>query len=330
MGPLVEGEDEAKLSRRTGPLRAPGEIRASFLRNLGYFWVGRFAGALAYFFPAVLAVILSLELGPRARDGWLALAALGLSWLFYIWMIPDNWYGGGGTVGNRYFLNLLPLAVLAVPRGREWMVAIGGGAVSAAFLLPMWLAPLHHSLRPGAHAVRAPFRWLPAELTMLNDLSAFTEGWRKKRPYGDTEGDPRSSRPAEPTAYYLYFLGSGTTGKDVRDGHEGFRVLPGGRPEVVLRALEPVRTIDVRLAAGRTADELTVAAAGESRTVRLAPGQLASLRFQPGPGFQFYDSFLYVLRFRSRSRGPADPAAATFVELVLDVEPRSGPAGPPH
>ena len=33
-------------------------------------------------------------------------------------LIPDNWYGGGGTIGNRYFLNLVPLGLLLLPRGR--------------------------------------------------------------------------------------------------------------------------------------------------------------------------------------------------------------------
>ena len=68
-------------------------------------------------------------------------------------MIPDNWYGGGGTVGNRYFLNLLPLALFLVPRGREWLVAGAGAArCPPCSSCPVWRAPLQHSLRPGDHA----------------------------------------------------------------------------------------------------------------------------------------------------------------------------------
>ncbi len=137
LGPLVEGQDEDKLSRKTGPLRAPEEIRASFLRNLGYFWVGRFGGVLAYFPPAFAAVVAFLVLGPRTRRGWLAFLSLGVSWLFYLWVIPDNWYGGGGTVGNRYFLTLLPLTLFLVPRGRVWPVAVFGAVVGAVFVAPM-------------------------------------------------------------------------------------------------------------------------------------------------------------------------------------------------
>ena len=128
LGPLVEGRDEEKESRRTGPLRPPEEMRASFWRNLGYFWIGRFGGALGLLPARTRGVVLFLLLGPRSEGGWLGIAALTVSWVFYIWMIPDNWYGGGGTVGNRYFLNLLPLAVLVVPRGREWPVVAAGVA----------------------------------------------------------------------------------------------------------------------------------------------------------------------------------------------------------
>ncbi len=332
IGPLVEGEDEAKLSRRTGPLRAPSEIRASHVRNLAYFWIGRFGGALAYFPPVVLAVALFVVRGPRTTAGWLTLAALVVSWLFYIWMIPDNWYGGGGTVGNRYFLNLVPLAFFFVPRGREWLVAGGGAAVSAAFLWPLWMAPLHHSMRPGDHATRPPFTWLPAELTMLNDLSVFTEGWRKKRPYGDTEGDPRLGRRADAAAYFLYFTGDGTYGKDLLEGREGFWLRGGRAGEVVLRSLEPVTAIEMRFYGGGAGDEVTVDTGAEERRLRVGPGQWTSAVLAArGPGFQYYDSFVSVLRFRSSRAGPplpeaglpADRVVGAFVELRLRVSPRA-------
>ncbi len=67
LGPLVAGRDEEKVTVASGPARDAAEIRESFLWNLGYFWVGRFGGAFAYFFPAVLALALFLARGPRDR-----------------------------------------------------------------------------------------------------------------------------------------------------------------------------------------------------------------------------------------------------------------------
>ena len=84
-------------------------------------------------------------------------------------------------------------------------------------------------------------RRLPAEQTMLNDLAIFTEPWRKKRPYGDTEGDPHKGWPADPKSYFLYFFDDGTYGQETHADVKGFWLRGEGRAEVLLRALEPVQ-----------------------------------------------------------------------------------------
>jgi glycosyl transferase family 87 len=328
-GPLVEGRDDDLVTRQTGPARPAGEIAASFRRNLYYFWIGRFGGALPYFFPAVLALATFLFRGPRGRDGWLATAALAVSWLFYIWMIPDNWYGGGGTLGNRYFLNLLPLAVVLVPPGRERRVAVAGTVFSAFFLWPLWAAPVRHSLRPGDHATVNPFRLFPPEITMLNDLAVFTELWRKKQSYGDTEGDPHKHWPADPKAYYLYFTDNGTYAREAYAGVDGFW-LKGGQPsEVLIRALEPVRTVTARVTGGPAGDDVSVAMGGERKRLTVAPGETREASFAPGPGFPYYDTFVHLVRIRSHRGGPEpDPAVperrtlGAFVSFALETDRR--------
>jgi hypothetical protein len=319
LGPRVEGRDEVAASQGAEPPRSGREIRDSFLWNLVYFWVGRFGGALPYFPPMVLALALFLTLGPRSRFGALALAALVVSYLFYISMIPDNWYGGP-TVGNRYFLNLLPLGLFLVPRGREMAVAAAGALVSAAMLLPVWSRPLYHSFNPGVHAAHGAFRLFPAELTMLNDLAAFTpEAWRKKRPYGDTEGDPHLNWPADPKAYYLYFPDDITYGKDVLNGVEGFWLRGGQHGEVFLRALEPVRRMRVRLTCAYDWDQVMIGVGGRRATLTMTGGRTDEAGFTPGQGFVYKDSFVYVLRFRSaRSK----EVRGIFVSIYVDVDPR--------
>jgi hypothetical protein len=302
-------------------------MRESYLRNLGYFWAGRYAGVIPYFLPAFAALALFLARGPRTTAGWLAVAALGASYLFYIWAIPDNWYGGGGTVGNRYFLNLLPLAVFFLPRGSEWFVA-GSGLLCAVWLAPIFAAPVAHSLRPAEHAMRLPFRVLPAELTMLNDLSAFTEPWRKKRPFGDTEGDPHRNWPAEPTAYYLYFPDDGTFGRDEEGGAAGFWLRGGASAEVILRALEPVRKMKVTVSGGPAGDEVTATIGGQSRTLPVGAGESATAEFDTSPGYQWNDSFLHVLRFQSARGTPSpggDRSVGAFVRIELEVDRRPRP-----
>jgi hypothetical protein len=322
VGPLVEGRDEDKVSMGSGPPLSAEELRGAFVANLLYFWVGRYAGALGYFFPVVAALLLFLIAGPRSVEGWLGVASLVVSWLFYIWLIPANWYGGGGAVGNRYFLNLVPLGLLLLPRGRAWLASAGGALACAVLLLPVLAQPLWHSLHPGRHAIREPWRVFPAELTMLNDLSFCIDSWRCKQPVGNAVGDPWRHWPPDPRAHYLYFPDDGSVAgrEDVGD-QGGFRVRLGERAEVIVRALEPVRKLHVRVEPGQGA--LDVCVDGECRELSPEAGAPAEASFEPPRGLLYYDTFLHVLELRSRAAPRGGDPDGPGVSLALEVEPRS-------
>ena len=137
----------ATASRRP---RSAAELRQSFLLNLLYFWVGRFAGFAPYFPGFACAALLFLLVGPRDRAGWLAALALrGLVGSAIILLIPDNWYGGAGTIGNRYFLNVLPLGLLLLPARCAGWAALLALPVTALLLGPVLASPVRHSLHPG-------------------------------------------------------------------------------------------------------------------------------------------------------------------------------------
>jgi hypothetical protein len=321
LGPTVEGAEQ-ELSRGEVALSAE-ELRGAFLANLGYFWYGRYGGALLYFPGVVLAAAAFLLGGPRASKGWLALAALVVSWLFYIWLIPANWYGGGGTLGNRYFLNLVPLGLLLTPRGRERQLALLATALAAWGLWPVAASPMQHTLHPGRHAMRPPFKLLPAELTMLNDLSFNTEGWRKKQSFGDT-GDPGKGWPAEPDAYWLYFPDDGTWGKEVVEARQGFRLRAAGRTELILRGLSPVRSMQLCVSDLPAGASLAVLANGSERTETAGAQAPTCIRIEPGPGFLYYDTWLYVLQVRVPARASDDRETAPFVHIRIESRPVAG------
>ncbi len=325
VGPLVSGPDDAKVTAQSGPARRAGELRESFFRNLGYFWIGRFGGALAYFLPAVVAALLFLAVGPRERAGWLALVAVAASWIAYIWIIPDNWYGGGGAVGNRYFLSLLPAFFFVVSRRSSRWVAASGVAGAFVFLTSVLLSPVRHSIRPGEHATGPAYEALPAELTMLNDLSAFTETWRKKRPFGFVGN---AERPADADAFFLYFLDDGTYGKEEWAGRPGFWLRGGARAEIVVRAFDllPVARVRLRLWGGPLGDMVDARLGALSERVRLSPGERREIELVAGRGVAYYDTYLHVLRLRSRRGGPlADGRrVGAFVEPSLVMGPPFG------
>jgi hypothetical protein len=322
VGPLVAGRDEDRSTARVAPPRSPAELRQSFTLNLFLFWIGRFGGALPYYPGVAVAAILFLLVGPRDRTGWLALAALAVSWLGYVLLIPDNWYGGAGTIGNRYFVNLVPLGLLLLPRGRGPWAAAVALPVTAVLLGPVLITPVRSALVPGEHATRAAFRVLPAELTMLGDLSVFTDVWRKRRPYNAPGGDPARRPVGAPPPYFLWFLDDGTFGQESSFGEEGFWLRGGADAEVVLQALATVRTIRLVVTAGPAGDIVTARLGRDRQRLVMGPLETRRLAFAPGARpVGYYGSELYDLRFGSRFGSPTerDPRRlGSFVRIVLE------------
>jgi hypothetical protein len=165
---------------------------------------------------------------------------------------------------------------------------------------------------------------------MLNDLSVFTERWRKKKPFGFVGN---AQRHADPDAYNLYFLDDGTWGKDEFGGRQGFWLRAGERAEVVVRAfdLAPVQRIVVRLSGGPMGDVVSVRRGWSRHRVPVSPGQTREVELPVGRGLRYYDTYLHVLHLRSR-RGASLPdgrAVGAFVEIDLELGPPIAPAARP-
>ena len=82
--------------------------------NVFYYFFGRFTGIVWYFFPAALALAPLLPETAASRPLASPRRARGRI-LIYIMLMPDNYGGGGGSLANRYFLNIYP-ALLLPPR----------------------------------------------------------------------------------------------------------------------------------------------------------------------------------------------------------------------
>lgn len=259
--------------------QAPQTSPSELAENLGYFLWGRHTGLFVYT-PFALVALLLFALHPRkGAERWALLATLGAVALFFLLFIPDNWQGGGGFVGNRYFVNAYPAFLYLATRLTPRFLSAAGYAAGGLFLGPILFTPFgaggpEPTLQ--SHVRNAPFRHLPFELSLRE-----VPGYDKR-----TSGD-------------FTFLGR-------RDAllpqGERFWLRGADRVEVYVigeaplaRAVFAVRNVApgnrVRLAMGgdeKTLDFGEVGAGGETRRVELTPQRAYKVRRHFGRTFHVY------------------------------------------
>ena len=91
--------------------------------------------------------------------------------LMHIFVWPFTYNGGGGPLGNRYFLSFYPLFLFLTPPTAGLGAAATGLMVGALFTSTIVLNPFFASANPGEHAKSGPLRVLPIDLTLINDLA---------------------------------------------------------------------------------------------------------------------------------------------------------------
>lgn len=246
--------------------------------NLRYFIVGRNSGLVAYYFPALFAAG-ALALGWRrsAAWQWFALGGVVLQMLTFVIVTPYTYFGGGGSVGNRYFMGaygacafLLPVIVRTRWIALPWLV---GGL----FVGKLILTPFQTSIRPGDHSKSGPFRWLPVELTNINDLAINTDVSRVRIWYGNSgAGDP---------GFQIYYLDDNAYLQEA--DRLSFWTRGESTTEVLIKTDRPYRRIGVTLTAGARATTATVRLNGRGTSMTLAPGQSSTVQLALGPGFPY-------------------------------------------
>ncbi len=238
-----------------------------FRHNVVYFLVGRSSGLVPYFFPGVVSLALFVAALHRARRWqWLVLGTLAAGATGLLLYMPYTYSGGGGPIGNRYFLSFYPLFLLLTPPLGSGGGPVVAAAVGAVFTAKLVLNPFVASRHPGDHAKAGPLRWLPIELTTINDLAVAARADRGRLPVG---GDP---------PMLAYFPDDNVYGLE----GDGFWVRGKARAEIILRA--PARTVEggvvvplrlsrltVELTNGGASNRVTLGAGRGRRTVELGP-----------------------------------------------------------
>ena len=284
--------------------------------DLIYVWVGRNAGLLVYMFPAVMALLMfaaAANRSLRSPHAFVA-AAWASSILAVVLVIPDNWIGGGGTIGPRYFVSAYPLLFFLIPAGVGLLGAIGAWVIAALFLAQIMLNPYAASHDPSMHTKGFPFRMLPAELTLLNNLPFNVNPLSRRVQLHPDEN------------IFAYFLDDNTHGREPQTW--GFWTVMKRDTEFVIRTPAPARSITLDVRNGPVDNRVLARLDGELHTADLGPNERVSLRFEPGGGFPYGDTRLYrfavdtangfVPKFLPQSRSGDFRALGVFIEVHVE------------
>lgn len=139
----VDSDDTITLSYVWSRVTSPSSWVDSAQSSI-YYLVGRHTGLLVSFPIALLAIALALMRGRALpAEAVAALAGIGLYVVFYLALFPENYYGGGQSIGNRYFLQIAPLVLGVVAFARIPAKALVGASVAAGVLSLSLMWPHH-------------------------------------------------------------------------------------------------------------------------------------------------------------------------------------------
>lgn len=272
--------------------------------NTFYFVFGRYTGLLPYYLPAFTAVAACLVLRRRVLlQQWLTLGAIGVAIAGMLILLPFTWAGGGGAPGNRYFLCLYPALFFVMPP----LTSIAAGVISwigLVFVAPLLVNPYFSSDHPWQAGSNGVFRWLPIELTMMNDLPVMVDPGRGHVVFGN---DPR---------ILLYFMDDAAWPTE-----EGFWVAGRADSEIVVRAGERLQGLMLTVHSPQP-NVVHVDAGAGRQTLTLARGETTRL-FLPAASKLSRGGFAFVVSARTE-RGFVphleDPASGDERFLGVDVK----------
>ena len=239
------------------------------LLDIFYYFFGRYSGLLWYFTPAVLGLFQAFRRRDRIR--FLALFGFFTTAFLFIMTQPNNYLGGGGTLGNRYFTSVYPWAFLmitSVPIISRWFLT---ALIAAIFSGPILTSPFMSARFPWMYAQTAIHRLLPLEYTLLENLPSNTL--------------PRALHIEFPSPenadFFVYFLNDGFYPKE----RTGFWVRGGRNVQFVIKRKTPRIPMKITILNGAQPDHPVHLRVGKkSWSWHLKPRQSISVVIQ-NPGW---------------------------------------------
>ncbi len=258
--------------------------------NFFYYFFGRFTGIAWYFFPAFFFLILFF-IGKKPFLRWLIFGAIFAEILIYIFFMPDNYGGGGGTLTNRYFLNIFPLFLFLPQEKRRPGDIVAIWIAAAVFIAPILISPFAHSHYPATHVKKFPYKVFPVEMTLVNDFPTNTNPSAFRQEVG-----------TQPHIGWIHFLDDNFNRRIQESDTEkrGFWTRGPYASEMILKTYYPVERLDFHLLNNpRMRNEITVRVGRQKKRITLGTKQRGTLSFSPVKAFRIESLYLYRIKIRA-------------------------------
>lgn len=254
------------------------------LSNLFYYFFGRFTGMFIYFFPACFVLMLFF-LQRKVPEDWFVLAAIATAILVYTLLAPDNYFGGSGSVGNRYFFNIFPLFFFLGFKNRSFKYSLVPVVIAFIFLSGVYMDSHYHSATPRYVGMSFPVRLFPPEKTQY--LSLPTN--ENPRAFGKLLHDDEKT-------YQVYFL------NDNYHTIEGDSFWTKGNKqlELFLAAPRKVKTFRVVLRSEVPHNRVRLDIEYKRKRVVLKLREPYVAEFKNIGGLEMKGKYIYYLKIKSR------------------------------
>ena len=252
--------------------------------NLFYFFFGRFTGMFIYFFPACFVLVLFF-FQRKVPEDWFVLAAIVTAILVFTVLAADNYFGGSGSVGNRYFFSIFPLFFFLGYKHRvfKWFFV---PLVPALIFLPgVYIDSHYHSTTPRYAGLSFPIKLFPPEKTQF--LSLPTN--ENPRAFGHLLHDNENT-------YQVYFL------NDNFHEIEGdfFWTQADQQLELFLAAPQKVKTFRVELRSKVSRNRVSLAIEYERKRLIMQADVPYLVKFKYIPGLEIKGKYVYYLKIKSQ------------------------------
>jgi len=259
--------------------------RSAFFRNLSsnlrWYFVGRYSGLIAYF-PAAVFALLAFLSGARRRPlwQWLVLGSAVAQILIFVITLPYTWFGGGGSVGNRYFMGAYGVFLFLMPPIASIAASIVPWVVGGFFIAKLVLNPFVSSFRPGTYADSGPLRLLPVELSNINDLPIMTDRAERVFWFGDA---PELQAGTKDPGFQLYFLDRNA----FREADKTLWVRGESRAEFVIKTDRPMKQLTLTINTGPLPSTVRARLAGRVQEFTIPADESRQITFAMPPGYPY-------------------------------------------